>query len=79
MAGALLRGYATAGSGAGHEADDPKFGVGHRARRDDRTWRAVHPMTEAATLIVRNQCPVKTIHISQPSAVERERSICQAK
>jgi feruloyl esterase len=55
MAGALWRGYATAGSDTGHEADDLTFGVGHPDKIDDWAWRAVHTMTEAARLIVRNQ------------------------
>ena len=55
MADALRRGYATAGSDTGHEADDLTFGVGHPDKIDDWGWRAVHVMTEAARLIVRNQ------------------------
>jgi len=55
MAGAVRRGYATAGSDTGHQADDLTFGVGHPDKIDDWAWRAVHVMTEAARLIVRNQ------------------------
>jgi feruloyl esterase len=55
MADALRRGYATAGSDTGHEADDLTFGVGHPDKIDDWGWRAVHLTTEVARLIVRNQ------------------------
>ena len=54
MANALNRGYATAGSDTGHQADDLKFGVGHPEKINDWAYRAVHLMTETAKLIVRN-------------------------
>jgi len=51
---ALGRGYATAGSNTGHQGDDLKFAVGHPEKINDWAFRAVHVMTDAANLIVRN-------------------------
>ena len=51
---ALRRGYATASTDTGHTGDDMKFGQGHPEKVIDSAYRAVHVMTEAAKLIVRN-------------------------
>jgi len=54
MATALRRGYATASTDTGHSGDDMKFGQGHPEKLIDYGYRAVHVMTEAAKLIVRD-------------------------
>ena len=54
MAAGLQRGYAVAGSDTGHTGDDMKFGQGHPEKIIDWAYRAVHVMTDAAKLIVRN-------------------------
>ncbi len=54
METALARGYATAGSNTGHEGDALKFAVGHPEKINDWAFRAVHVMTDAAKLIVRD-------------------------
>ena len=52
MAAALRRGYATAGTDAGHTGDDLKFGM-HPEKIADWVWRSVHIMTESAKVLVR--------------------------
>jgi feruloyl esterase len=54
MAAALSQGYATAGSDTGHEGGDLRFGVGHPEKINDWGYRAVHVMTDAAKLIIRD-------------------------
>jgi feruloyl esterase len=54
MATALRRGYATASTDTGHAGDDMKFGQGHPEKIVDWAYRAIHVMTDAAKLIVRN-------------------------
>src|SRR3954466_15220592 len=54
MAIALRKGYATASTDTGHTGDDMKFGQGHPEKVIDFGYRAVHVMTEAAKLIVRD-------------------------
>jgi len=54
MANALRRGYATASTDTGHAGDDMKFGQGHPEKVIDWAYRAVHVMTEASKLVVRN-------------------------
>src|SRR3989442_921380 len=54
MATALRRGYAVASTDTGHAGDDMKFGQGHPEKVIDWAYRAVHVMTEAAKLIVRD-------------------------
>src|SRR5215467_2915907 len=54
MAAALRRGYATASTDTGHTGDDMKFGQGHPEKVIDWAWRAVHVMTDAAKLVVRD-------------------------
>lgn len=50
----LKRGYATAGSDAGHQAEgtDATWAFGHPEKVKDFGWRAVHLMTERAKQIV---------------------------
>src|SRR5579863_4723838 len=50
----LRRGYATAGSDAGHQAEgtDATWAFGHPEKVKDFGWRAVHLMTERAKQIV---------------------------
>lgn len=54
MAGNLRRGFATAGSDAGHtgEAGDAAWALGHPEKVKDFGWRAVHLTTERAKEIV---------------------------
>jgi feruloyl esterase len=54
LAGNLRRGYATAGSDAGHMADaeDATWAFGHPEKIKDFGWRAVHLTTERAKEIV---------------------------
>jgi tannase/feruloyl esterase len=54
MGTALRRGYATASTDTGHAGDDMKFGQGHPEKIVDWAHRAVHVMTEASKLIVRD-------------------------
>ena len=54
MATALRRGYATASTDTGHTGDDMKFGVGHPEKLIDYGHRAIHVMTDASKLIIRN-------------------------
>jgi feruloyl esterase len=54
MAAGLQRGYAVASTDTGHTGDDLKFGQGHPEKIIDWAYRAVHVMTDAAKLIVRN-------------------------
>lgn len=54
MAQALQSGYATAGSDTGHQGGDLKFGAGHPEKIEDWAYRAVHVMTEASKLMVRD-------------------------
>jgi feruloyl esterase len=54
MAGALARGYATAGSDAGHVGGDLRFADGHPEKIVDRAYRAVHATAVVAKLVVRN-------------------------
>lgn len=54
MATALRRGYATASTDTGHTGDDVIFGQGHPEKVIDFGHRAIHVMTTAAKLIVRN-------------------------
>ncbi len=54
LGGNLQRGYATAGSDAGHaaEAEDASWAFGHPEKVKDFGWRAVHLTTERAKDIV---------------------------
>ncbi len=54
MQGYLKRGFAVAGSDAGHEAEgtDATWAFGHPEKVKDFGWRAVHLMTESAKQIV---------------------------
>jgi Tannase and feruloyl esterase len=54
LAGNLRRGYATAGSDAGHqaEAEDASWAFGHPEKIKDFGWRAVHLTTERAKEVV---------------------------
>jgi feruloyl esterase len=54
LGGNLQRGYATAGSDAGHqaEAEDASWAFGHPEKVKDFGWRAVHLTTEAAKGLV---------------------------
>src|SRR5262249_29947512 len=54
MAAALRRGYATASTDTGHSRGDSKIGQGHPEKIVDWAYRAIHVMTDAAKLIVRN-------------------------
>ena len=54
MAAGLQRGYAVASTDTGHAGDDMKFGQGHPEKVIDWAYRAIHVMTDAAKLIVRN-------------------------
>src|SRR5215813_7095462 len=54
MATALRRGYATASTDTGHNGDDMKFGQGHPEKIVDWAYRAVHVMTDAAKIVVRD-------------------------
>jgi len=55
LAGNLHRGFATAGSDAGHQADgeDASWAFGHPEKIADFGWRAVHLMTERAKDVVK--------------------------
>jgi feruloyl esterase len=55
MAGALRKGFATAGHDTGHPGDDMRFGQGHPEKVIDYAYRAVHVMTETSKLILRVQ------------------------
>ena len=54
MATALRRGYAAASTDTGHTGDDMRFGQAHPEKIVDYAYRAVHVMTDAAKLIVRD-------------------------
>ena len=54
MATALRRGYATASTDTGHVGDNMAFAQGRLEKLVDYGHRAVHVMTEAAKLIIRN-------------------------
>ncbi len=54
MAAALGRGYAVAGTDAGHAGGDLKFADGHPEQIIDWSYRAIHVVTDLAKLIVRN-------------------------
>jgi tannase/feruloyl esterase len=55
LAGNLRRGFATAGSDAGHQADgeDASWAFGHPEKIKDFGWRAVHLTTERAKDVVK--------------------------
>ena len=55
LAGNLSRGFATAGSDAGHQADgeDASWAFGHPEKIKDFGWRAVHLTTERAKDVVK--------------------------
>jgi feruloyl esterase len=52
MAYALRRGFATAGTDAGHTGSDLKFGAGHPEKIVDWGHRAIHIMTDSAKRII---------------------------
>jgi hypothetical protein len=54
LVGYLKRGYATAGSDAGHQAQgtDASWAYGHPEKVKDFGWRAVHLMTERAKQVI---------------------------
>jgi feruloyl esterase len=52
LAGALIRGYATASTDTGHTGGDASWAVGHPEKLVDYGHRAIHEMTEKAKLIV---------------------------
>ena len=54
MAAALSRGYAVAGSDAGHAGGELKFADGHPEKIIDWSYRAIHVVTNLAKLVVRN-------------------------
>jgi feruloyl esterase len=54
MAAALTRGYAVAGSDAGHTGGDLEFADGHPEKIIDWSYRAIHVVTDVAKLIVRS-------------------------
>ncbi|HZT75569.1 MAG TPA: tannase/feruloyl esterase family alpha/beta hydrolase [Vicinamibacterales bacterium] len=54
MATELRKGYATASTDTGHTGDDMRFGQSHPEKIVDYAYRAVHVMTDAAKLIVRD-------------------------
>ncbi|HVV43933.1 MAG TPA: tannase/feruloyl esterase family alpha/beta hydrolase, partial [Bryobacteraceae bacterium] len=54
MQAALKEGYAVVGSDTGHSGGDLRFGQGHPEKIADWAWRAIHVMTDAAKLTVRN-------------------------
>lgn len=54
MEAGLRQGYAVAGSNTGHDGDDLKFGAGHPEKIRDWAYRAIHVMSETATVIVRD-------------------------
>ena len=54
MAGALARGYAVAGTDTGHTGDQMEFGQGHPEKIVDWAYRAVHVMTQAAKVVIRD-------------------------
>ncbi len=54
MAHALSLGYATVGTDAGHTGDQMEFGRAHPEKIADWAYRAVHVMTEAAKLLIRD-------------------------
>ncbi len=54
MATELRKGYATASTDTGHTGDDMRFGQSHPEKIVDYAYRAVHVMTDAARVIVRD-------------------------
>ena len=54
MVAALSRGYAVAGSDAGHAGGELKFADGHPEKIIDWSYRAIHVVTNLAKLVVRN-------------------------
>lgn len=52
LAGALIRGYATASTDTGHTGGDAAWAVGHPEKFVDYGHRAVHEMTEKAKLVI---------------------------
>jgi hypothetical protein len=52
LAGALIRGYATASTDTGHTGTDAAWAVGHPEKTVDYGHRAVHEMTEKAKLVI---------------------------
>lgn len=52
LAGALIRGYATASTDTGHSGGDAAWAVGHPEKLVDYGHRAIHEMTEKAKLVV---------------------------
>lgn len=54
LAEGVRRGYATVSTDMGHTGDDLLFGNGHPEKIVDWAYRAVHVVTEAGKLIVRN-------------------------
>jgi pimeloyl-ACP methyl ester carboxylesterase len=55
MATALEKGYATASTDTGHTGGDLTFGLGHPEKVIDWSYRAIHVMTDASKLIVRDR------------------------
>ena len=62
MATALAQGYATASTDTGHTGGDLEFGLGHPEKVIDWSYRAIHVMTDAAKLIVRNGAGAMPTH-----------------
>ena len=54
MATELRKGFATASTDTGHTGDDMRFGQSHPEKIVDYAYRAVHVMTDASKLIVRD-------------------------
>jgi feruloyl esterase len=54
MSEALLRGYAAAGTDAGHVGGDLRFAEGHPEKIVDFSYRAIHLTAEVAKLVIRN-------------------------
>ena len=52
LAGALIRGYATASTDTGHTGNDAAWAVGHPEKLVDYGHRAIHEMTEKAKLVI---------------------------
>jgi feruloyl esterase len=52
LAGALIRGYATASTDTGHSGGDAAWAVGHPEKLVDYGHRAIHEMTEKAKLVI---------------------------
>lgn len=54
MATELRKGYAAASTDTGHTGDDMRFGQSHPEKIVDYAYRAVHVMTDAAKLVIRD-------------------------